>query len=90
MGLLYTTYEAKARFSELLRQVRAGRTVTISYHGKPVAQVRPLEGAPDGLEARLADLESRGLLSGPSEPRWDYAVVARRPGALEQFLAERD
>ena len=74
MRLRYTTYEAKARFSELLRHVRAGRTVTISYHGKPVAEVRPLESAPTGLEARLADLESRGLLSSSSGPRWGLQV----------------
>lgn len=90
MDLQYTTYEAKARFSELLRLVRAGRTVRISYHGKPVAEIRPLEHAAHGLDARLADLESRGLLVGPSAARRQIATVARRPGALERFLAERD
>ena len=37
MNLTFSTYEAKARFSEVIRLVREGRTVHISYHGKPVA-----------------------------------------------------
>lgn len=90
MGLSFTAYEAKAKFSELLRLVRAGRTVTISYHGKPVAEIRPLECTGPGLRSRLADLESRGLLTSPSKPRRQIAPVAKRPGALERFLAERD
>ena len=46
MRLSFTADQAKTHFPELLRQVRAGRTVTISYHGKPVAEIRPLESPP--------------------------------------------
>ena len=42
-GITYSTYEAKARFSEVLRQVRAGTTVTVTYRGEPVAEIRPIE-----------------------------------------------
>ena len=44
MNLTLSTYEAKARFSEVIRLVREGRTVHISYHGKPVAEIRPIQG----------------------------------------------
>ena len=37
MGLVYSTYEAEARFSEVIRHVREGKTVTVSCRGEPVA-----------------------------------------------------
>ena len=37
MNPVYSTYEAKARFSEVLRMVREGASVTISYRDHPVA-----------------------------------------------------
>ena len=43
MSITYSTYEAKARFSEIIRHVREGRTVTVSYRGEPVAEVRSIQ-----------------------------------------------
>ena len=42
-------YEAKSRLSELLQEVRSGREVVITSHGKPVARLVPAEerDAPD-------------------------------------------
>jgi prevent-host-death family protein len=37
------SYEAKTRLPDLLRRVEAGETVTITRHGKPVAQLVPVE-----------------------------------------------
>lgn len=85
----YSTYEAKARFSELLRRVREGRVVTITYHGEPVAEVRPLESA-GGTEARLERLRERGVLIPAPDPDRPIEPVARRPGALQRFLEERE
>ena len=42
MSITYSAHEAKARFAEVLRRVRDGETVTVSYRGEPVAEVRPL------------------------------------------------
>ena len=42
MGITYSAHEAKARFAEVLRHVRGGETVTVSYRGEPMAEVRPL------------------------------------------------
>jgi len=85
----YSTHEAKARFSEVLRKVRAGRTVTITYHGRAIAEIHPMrpEG---GLEARLAALRASGRIAGGGSPRGLLRPVGRRPGALDRFLAERD
>ena len=90
MGITYTTYEAKARFSEVLRQVREGKTVTVSYRGEPVAEIRPLEKPAQTLEERMRDLEMRGVLVRAKEPRKPFKIGKPVPGALARFLAERD
>ena len=91
MNLTYSTYEAKARFSEVMRLVREGRTVHISYHGKPVAELRPIEGKKKTLEEHLDELERRGLVSPPAKPGpFRPGPVVRRPGALQRFLDERE
>ena len=92
MGITYTTYEAKARFSEVMRQVREGKTVTVSYRGEPVAEIRPLEKRKQTLEERIRELELRGVLV---RPRKDLGNLLRlgetRTWRLgKRFLAERD
>ena len=89
MRLLYSTSEARTRFSEVLRHVREGKTVTISYRGDPVAEIRPLSEQPTRLEKRLADLERRGILT-PRPKNWKPIEPGEPvPGALERFLADR-
>ncbi len=90
MSIVYSTYDAKARFSELLRLVREGQTVIVSYHGKPVAEVRPIGQPPQDILKRLDDLQRRGILTPFEGERVPLHPVARRPGALDRFLAERD
>ena len=62
MSLVYSTYEAKARFSEVIRHVRDGKTVTVSYRGEPVAEIRAIQREPRALEARLDELERQGIV----------------------------
>lgn len=90
MNLTFSTYEAKARFSEVIRMVREGRTVHISYHGKPVAEIRPIEAKKKTLEEHLAELERRGVISPAADPNAPLEPIAHRPGALQRFLDERD
>ena len=54
MPKTYSTYEAKARFSEIVRTVRGGQRVTIAYRGEPVAEVVPLKPARQTLDDRFA------------------------------------
>lgn len=84
----YSTYEAKARFSEVIRLARGGQAVTITWHGKPVAEVRPISDL-STLDERLARLEERGQLI-PARASPSFVPVVRRPGALDRFLADRD
>lgn len=85
---IWPTWEAKARFSEMLRIVREGRTVTVTYHGEPVAEVRPLK-AHAGIEARMERLRRGGQLTIHERPDGMPAPLASRPGALERFLEDR-
>lgn len=86
----YSLYDAKAHFSAIIRQVREGRSVVVTLHGTPVAEIRPVDGPGEGLEARLAELESRGALVPASEAGRLPSRIARKPGALDRFLDDRD
>ncbi len=88
MGVTYSLHAAKARFSEVIRQVREGATVTVSYRGEPVAEIRPLTDKRATIEERLQALERKGVLLPASGER-HFEPVARRPGALARFLADR-
>lgn len=90
MARTYSIYEAKARFSEVIRDVREGETVTVSYRGEPVAEIRAIrQFETPTLDERLDHLERRGALVRPASSRSDFRMVADRPGALGRFLAER-
>ena len=90
MALNYSICEARARFSEVIRRVREGRTVTVSYRREPVAEILSIERQRKlTLEERLNDLERSGSLVRPAIPRRTFQPVERRPGALARFLAER-
>jgi prevent-host-death family protein len=85
----YSLYEAKARLSALVKMVREGRRLVITLHGKPAAELRPVEPEGEELKDRLARLADRGVLvrrDGSAK----LGSVGRRPGALARFLAERD
>jgi prevent-host-death family protein len=86
----YSTYEAKSRFSEIIRKVRAGRRVIVTHHGARVAEIRPVEAEPDHLEARIDRLEREGVVERAADPALRPQAVARRRGALARFLASRD
>jgi prevent-host-death family protein len=85
----YSTYDAKARFSEILRKVREGKTVTVSYHGRPLAEIRPVDTGGEDADARVLRLVERGVLVRGGGTR-ALRAVAKRPGALKRFLRDRD
>jgi prevent-host-death family protein len=89
MADVYSTYEAKARFSEVIRKVRGGKRVVVEYHGEPVAEILPIAAAPQPFNRRIASLERAGVVA-PRSGGSSYRPVARRPGALKRFLAERE
>lgn len=50
----YSTYAAKAKLSEILRNVGSGRVIRISRHGTPIAEIRAMGAEPTTLEERVA------------------------------------
>ena len=86
---LYSTYEAKAKLSEILRQVRSGKTIRISHRGEPIAEIRPIDGSPAGWEGRVRELTDRGVLVRSERSKAKLAPVQRKPGGLSRFLVER-
>ena len=91
MAQAYSTYEAKAKFSEVMRKVRAGQHIIIEYRGEPVAEIRPIDGGTTTLEKTLARLEDRGIISRvPRRAPGAFRPLVKRPGALKRFLESRE
>ncbi len=86
----YSLYDAKAKFSEIIRQVREGKSITVSYRGEAVAVIRPVPKAKQSLAERIDQLEADGAVSRSAGRQGRLRSVSRRPGALARFLAERD
>ena len=87
---VYSTYQAKTRFSEILRKVRSGQRIWVTYHGQRVAEIRPIRNVREPLDDRIRRLETEGVLIPASAPDAGLRPLAKRPGALRRFLEERD
>lgn len=91
---VYTAREARARFAELLRRVRNGETVAVSYRGAPVAEIRPQAEAPavsPGEEdAGQASLVEQGApeQGGVDLSVFDFPPAAKDEAELEARLAD--
>ena len=90
MNPVYSTYEAKARFSEVIRLVREGRAVTITYRGDPVAEIRALAPETTSIEEHFAQLEKRGIVVPAADPHRSLTVGPPNPGGLARFLTDRN
>jgi prevent-host-death family protein len=91
MAAVYTTYQAKVKLSEILRKVRSGQLVYVTYRGRKVAEIRPVPAEEEtDLEARLKRLEEEGVLTNRPFSGKLPAPVANKPGALKRFLKERE
>jgi prevent-host-death family protein len=93
----YSLYEAKAQLSALVKQVREGRTIVITVHGKPAAELRPIAPPSDDqtIESRIAELEAQGVITPAQQSPREFTKILeaakskRRPGALMRFLEDR-
>jgi prevent-host-death family protein len=69
--------ELKARLSEYLRQVKQGRTLVITEHGKPVGRLVP---AGQSLDQRLQAMIDAGLAEWNGKPLPPTKPVAKLRG----------
>jgi prevent-host-death family protein len=80
--------ELRQNLSRYIDRVKAGETIEVTEHGRPVAALVP---RPDRFEL-LAELERRGLTVSPASMQLTSLgpVPARRPGQrpLSELLAE--
>ena len=63
------SYEAKTKLPELLRQVKAGKSFTITNRGRPVADLVPSENAlaksrVEAVEKMQEFIRTRGRIKG--------------------------
>ena len=59
-------YEAKTRLAELLNRVEKGERIVITRHGRPVAELVPVEGAPQmSVEEAIRRLRELRTTLGP-------------------------
>lgn len=89
MARTYPLYEAKAKLSAIVKQVRDGQSVIVTLHGKPVVEIRPIPQA-IGLESRMRALAARGILVRTESSPTRLKQLVRKPGALERFLEDRE
>ena len=93
MQKTYSLFQAKTKFSELIRLVKNGERVLVTERGKPVAEVVQIAGEEASLEARISNLSQRGHILNTDRDSSDllnYIPAVSRPGALHRFLEDRD
>lgn len=83
--------ELKAQLSTYLAQVKAGATVTITEHGKPIGRIVPLSKT---KEERLQAMIDAGFIKwggGKLKPLDEAQLITPEPGAtklLSQIVVE--
>ena len=77
--------EAKARLSQLLRDVQRGQEWVITERGSPIARLSPIRGRSLSLAERMRRLEESGLV----EPLRHEARALPSPLPLKAGLAQR-
>lgn len=79
--------DLKARLSEHLRRVKAGGTVLVTEHGRPIGRIVPIE--PD-VAGRLRVLADAGVVlwNGDRLPPAPPAPPVRRGGSVADLLIE--
>ena len=90
MKITFTISDLKSDPRWVLEHVRKGGAANIACDGEIVAELRPVEPRKYTNEQRLKELRHRGELRGSGEPRRPFKPVVNAPGALAQFLAERE
>ena len=84
--------EFKTRLGTYLRQVREGRTLTITDRGRPIATVTPVDMTGQSIEARLERLRAEGVVTGTGKPlsRAHNPVVLKGRPLSEIIIEDRE
>lgn len=96
MSKAYSIYETKAKLSELLRLVKAGKDIVVTERGEPIAKIVPFDRSPKKLAERIIEFKQKGILidrAKSSQLSWgddENAIKLNRAGALTRFLKSRE
>ncbi len=80
MPVTYSTWEAKTKFSEIVRKVRQGQRVYVSYRGERVAEIRPIDESVISLDERLESMGRTGTVSRARRAPGSISRITRKPG----------
>ena len=69
--------ELKAHLSRYLKQVREGRSVLVTDHGRPICRIVPVA---ESLESRLKSMSQAGVIAWSGKKLASTAPVARIRG----------
>ena len=88
--------EANQQFAKVVRALRAGRDVTLTDRGRPLAVIRPVV-KDDHQEALLRRLEEEGVLARAKRPgpmpaaRWRPLTLAKGDESMADIVSrDRD
>lgn len=82
--------DLKNNLSGFIRRVAAGEHITVTDHGRPVAELRPLLDV-GGTRSRYEDLLEAGLLRLPVEagdPLADWPTIRLPRGTIRTLIDE--
>ncbi len=89
MSAVYTAREARTRFAELLRRVRGGETVTVSYRGAPIAEMRsPVKIVPPAEIAAAPPPSAPPLSEGENDVHSQPPAPSLSEEELEARMAD--
>ena len=87
--ITYSIYEAKAKFSEVIRRVKNGESITVTERGKPTAVITQVPQKETHNE-RWQRLIAEGVIITAKQKFSAKKFKGHNiPGALERFLKER-
>jgi prevent-host-death family protein len=76
--------ELRDGLSRFLAEVREGRTITVTDHGRPIARIVPTEG-PTTLERLIAE----GVVQPARQQRRSAPGRVKASGAVTELVAEQ-
>lgn len=78
MGITIGIRELRQHASQYLRRVRAGETITLTDHGEPFAEIRPVKPHGSILDRLIAEGRARPATGNLSE------ILDRHPPAMPE------